>query len=46
MLRFHFMLTILGQTPLFLTRTLDVTTMTSSPPMTSPLHHYDLTSYL
>ena len=38
MLRFHPMPTILGQTPLFLPRTLDVT-MTSSP-------HYDLISYL
>ena len=37
-LRFHPMPTILGQTPLFLPRTLDIT-MTSSP-------HYDLISYL
>ena len=48
-LRFLTMLTIFGHTLLFPTRTLDVI-MTSSPPMTSFLHHdfillhYDITT--
>ena len=38
--------TIFGQTLIFLIQTLDVTMTSSSPLMTSFLHHYDLIPYL